>query len=383
MVEPLKFTEEQKAAFRAEFAPKATDIQWTLFVEECQRRALIPGTHVIFSLRTQSEYDATLQDWVSVKKVAFMTTINALRLIAKRDGKYEGRNPFKWVYREADNSMKETGIPEGTLPHAVYADFFHVGWKQPIRSVARFDAFAQRSKKGDLTSMWAKRSEEQLAKCCEAAGLREVAPEECGGLYIKEELDAQEETPVAPNVAPAPAAAPPQAIVAPAVNQNPAPEPTADQVTAAMNASIRTGLDLAVQFVKEHEGGAEKADAAIESLKKTYAEQDAKKAASSETKPVESAVTQDEQKPNPENERLPNPNEFGAFTARASKLMRETLPKAGIKAAADAFKAYTARVSGQGKSLNTKKLTVAQWESLLSTVENTPIDQVAVIVKGK
>lgn len=378
MTEPYRYTVEQKTALRSEFAPKATDSQWQIFIDECERRALVPGTHVVFSLRTQSEYDATLNEWVKVKKVAFMTTINALRLIAKRNGTYRGRRPFQFHYRNEDNKLYTTEIPEGTLPHAVSCEFFRDGWIEPLKSVARFDAYVQKKKNGDLTEMWAKRSEEQLAKCCEAAGLREVAPEECGGLYIKEEWEGQEEVPVAPNVAPERAAAPPQAIVAPAVNQNPAPE-----IQKAVNDAVNAAVDAVNAQHPEAGKAVEAAQKLTEAVQQPTPEQSAQKQAVSETKPAESAVARDEQKPNPENERLPNPNEFGAFTARASKLMREVLPKAGVKAAADAFKAYTARVSGQGKSLNTRKLTVAQWESLLSAVESAPPDQVAAIVKGK
>jgi hypothetical protein len=81
--------------------------------------------------------------------------------------------------------------------------------------------------------MWYKRGEEQLAKCCEANGLRMVAPEECGGIYIEAELQAENEQ-TAPISVQTTAGAPvqpvviPQPTVAPAVNQAPAEQPTAE-----------------------------------------------------------------------------------------------------------------------------------------------------------
>ena len=89
-MEPLKFTEEQKRAYRAIVAPNATDAQWEYFCTECQRRNLIPGTHVVFQVRPAKEWNAQLQQQVTVQKVALVTTINALRLIAERSGKFKG-----------------------------------------------------------------------------------------------------------------------------------------------------------------------------------------------------------------------------------------------------------------------------------------------------
>jgi len=84
--------------------------------------------------------------------------------------------------------------------------------------------------------MWATRGEEQLAKCAEANGLRMVAPEECGGLYIAEESGDDSETPVKTdkweevqhvgfNSVPAEPVVVPAATVVPPVNQAPAETP--------------------------------------------------------------------------------------------------------------------------------------------------------------
>lgn len=205
-MERLHFSETEKQAFRAAFAPTATDNQWNLFINECERRALIPGTHVIFSIRGKNEWDPTLGKKVPVTSVVFMTTIAALRLIAARSGNYEGHKPFTYVYtRESeDQGFLESKVPLGRVPHAVTVEMKRRGWADPIFAVARYDACVQL--KGDdkiPTQMWEKRGEEQLAKCCEAAGLRELAPEDCAGLYIEEEMprlerDEEHGTPVAP-----------------------------------------------------------------------------------------------------------------------------------------------------------------------------------------
>jgi hypothetical protein len=75
--------------------------------------------------------------------------------------------------------------------YAVSVEGFRKDWRVPLFATARFDAYKQTKKDGDrevLTKMWSDRSEEQLAKCCEALMLRTVSPEECAGLLISEEL---------------------------------------------------------------------------------------------------------------------------------------------------------------------------------------------------
>ena len=225
-MEPLKFTDEQKKAYRAAYASDANDTQAALFFNECERRALIPGQHVFFQLRAAREYDKKLRQDVIVQKVTLITGINALRLIAERSGKFEGYGRFQFYY--GDNDGKPTvksDIPLGRIPHAVGVELYRAGWRNPVFAVARFDACAQFKADKSLNRMWATRGEEQLAKCAEAAGLRMVAPEECGGLYIDEEMGNQSEpeTPAAPT----PTVIPPQPTVAPVVNQAAAPAPAA------------------------------------------------------------------------------------------------------------------------------------------------------------
>ena len=99
MTEPLKFTDEQRRAYRAAYASDATDDQFTLFIGECERRALIPGVHVFFQLRAAREYDKKLRQDVIVQKVTLITGINALRLIAERSGKFEGYGRFQYLLR--------------------------------------------------------------------------------------------------------------------------------------------------------------------------------------------------------------------------------------------------------------------------------------------
>jgi hypothetical protein len=226
MPEPLKFTNDEKAAYRVAFAPTATDDQWGLFINECERRALVPGVHVVFQLRSANEYNAQLGRSVSVQKVTLITTINALRLIADRSAKYEGHAPFVYYYGTENDDLKESKIPLGKVPHAVSVEGYRKDWRVPLFATARYDAYVQMKGSGNErtpTMMWSTRGEEQLAKCCEALMLRTVSPEECAGLMITEELgndqiDREEVTTNGTNSATAVVTIP-QPTIAPAVNQ--------------------------------------------------------------------------------------------------------------------------------------------------------------------
>lgn len=231
----IKFTDEQKRLYRAALAPQATAEQWDYFITECERRALIPGVHVVFQLRTAEEFNPALQRKVTVQKVTLITTINALRLIAERSGKFEGYGRFTYFYSDDEgNPTVKSEIPLGKVPHVVGVELYRAGWRNPVFSTARYDACVSLKSDKTPTAMWYKRGEEQLAKCAEANGLRMVAPEECGGLYIEEEMpqhnnaaaDAESVKGGANFVAKLAPEVPisiPTPTVAPAVNQAPAP----------------------------------------------------------------------------------------------------------------------------------------------------------------
>src|SRR5208282_800322 len=169
-MDSIRFTLEEKVAFKAAFAPAgASEDQWNLFINECSRRALVPGKDVIFQLRSSKEYDKDLKRDVYVKKVIFITTIAGLRLIADRSGKYEGHGPFIFYYLDEDGGMRESKIPLGKIPHAVSVEGYRKDWKVPLFATARYDAYVQlKGEERVPTLMWKTRGEEQLAKCCEA-----------------------------------------------------------------------------------------------------------------------------------------------------------------------------------------------------------------------
>jgi hypothetical protein len=218
-MEPFKFSPEQRETYRAEHAPNATDAQWSFFIAECERRQLIPGVHVVFKLKLVDEWRPALSSWVKVAKVVLITTVNALRLIAERTGKFEGYGNTMYHYLEGTTDAIERNIPVNGKLFGVSVEGYRAGWKKPVFFFARFDAYAQKKDDGTLTSMWETRGPEQNAKCAEAGMLRMIAPEECGGLYIAEEFD--KDTVLEKSTSVPVSATLPEARVAPVVNQEP------------------------------------------------------------------------------------------------------------------------------------------------------------------
>ena len=231
----LEFTPTELKSFREVFFQGFSDDQFDLAIAECQRRNLIPGTHIHFELRNSKRWVPELSTSVNEKKLTRVTTIDAFRLISQRTGEYEGQGDAEYIYLD-DNSQPSI-ISKIPLPHpdkantprepwAARVPIFRKGFRHPVQVVARFDAYAVLRKMGDkfvLTDMWSRRGPEQLAKCSEAAARRVAFPEELGSMYLHEEFAKEdaETTNEVPSV-PVPVVEPPKVASIPTVNHTPA-----------------------------------------------------------------------------------------------------------------------------------------------------------------
>lgn len=165
----LEFSAEQRALVRNTFANGANEQEFAVLMEIAATRRLNPFMKQIYFVK---RYDkkANREVW------SCQVSIDGLRAIAERTGKYDGQDEPEYTY----NAEK--------LIVSCKVKVYRKDWTRPAVGIAYWDEFVQTTKEGNPTSFWNTMGHVMLGKCAEAQALRKAFPEDMSGLYTGDEM---------------------------------------------------------------------------------------------------------------------------------------------------------------------------------------------------
>lgn len=171
----ITFTQEQVSLIKSQIAPKATDDELRLFLNQCSRTGLDPFSRQIYAIHRKTRDS----NGNYVEKMSIQVSIDGFRAIAERSGDYGGQDEPVFDVNEKGELVSCKVI--------VYK--FRGATRYPAAvGVAFWDEYKQTDFKGNLTSMWAKMPRVMLSKVAESLALRKAYPNDLSGLYTTEEM---------------------------------------------------------------------------------------------------------------------------------------------------------------------------------------------------
>lgn len=181
LAEGTMFTPRHVQLIKDQIMPKATDDELMLFIQVASHRGLDPFMKHIYAVSRRAKNE----DGQWVDKWSYQVSIDGLRLIAQRSGRYRGQTEPQWC---GDDGKWVDVWLKNEPPAAARIGVWIEGNPQPLMSVALYRNYVQTTKEGNPTKFWKDMPELMLSKCAEALALRKAFPEDAGGLYTSDEM---------------------------------------------------------------------------------------------------------------------------------------------------------------------------------------------------
>lgn len=167
------------------YARGCTDNEFQLAMETARHLRLDPIAKQIYFIKRGNS-------------MAVQISIDGMRLVAERTGKYAGQLAPQWC--GLDGNWVDVWLGNGP-PAASRIGVLRHDFAQPLYAVARYQSYVQTSANGSPNTFWHRMPDVMIAKVAESLALRRAFPSELSGCYSPEEMGQAtngESTPAAP-----------------------------------------------------------------------------------------------------------------------------------------------------------------------------------------
>lgn len=172
--EIVVYTPEYTEMIKKMYCPTCSPIQFEVFMNLCMKTGLDPIRRQICPI-------------IRGGVLTTVVTIDGMRMMALKTGEYEGQTKPVWM--DAEGAKFEAWPSTATKPpDACIIGVYRKGFREPMYGVCMFKEFFVPG-----NQMWQRLGAHMLSVRAESHALRKAFPEVLGGLYSKDELNAEED----------------------------------------------------------------------------------------------------------------------------------------------------------------------------------------------